>query len=423
MRLSFPAAHLAGALLSLVPLRLVATQPAPPIRAFVGATVWEGTRAVPIVDATIVVQGERVLSVSPTAKARIPAGAEVVNLRGKFIVPGLINAHGHASSVANLATYAVYGVTTVYSLGDETPDVFAARAAQRTTSPSHARVFVAGPVLAPTSSDDARTQVEAVVAKDVDIVKIRVDDNLGAAKKMTPDVYRAVIREAHARGKRVAVHVYYLDDAQALLDAGADYIAHSVRDRAVDSRFVQSIKTRGVCYSPTLMREVSTYVYDTIPAFFGDSQFLAHANRQWMATVAEPARMAATRASSSARTYKTQLPLAMKNLATLHAAGVPIAMGTDTGPLGRFQGFFELMEMEMMVDAGMSPQAVLSSATLGAARCLHIEREVGSLEKGKWADFVVLDASPLENIRNIRRQHSVWVGGNRVDTTPVGAGR
>jgi imidazolonepropionase-like amidohydrolase len=250
----------------------------------------------------------------------------------------------------------------------------------------------------------------------VDIVKIRVDDNLGTAKKMAPEVYRAVIRAAHARGKRVAVHIYYLDDARALLDAGADYIAHSVRDVAVDAPFVQALKQSGVCYSPTLMREVSTFVYDTIPAFFRDSQFLAHANRQWMTTVSEPARMAATRTSTSAQRYKAQLPVATRNLATLDKAGVPIAMGTDTGPLGRFQGYFELMEMEMMVDAGLSTRTVLTSATLGAARCLRLDRELGSLEPGKWADFVVLDASPLTDMRNIRKQHSVWIGGRQVNT-------
>jgi imidazolonepropionase-like amidohydrolase len=134
-----------------------------------------------------------------------------------------------------------------------------------------------------------------------------------------------------------------------------------------------------------------------------------------MATVSEPARMAATRTSASAQRYKAQLPIAMRNLATLDTAGVPIAMGTDTGPLGRFQGYFELMEMEMMVDAGLSPRTVLTSATLGAARCLQLDRELGSLEPGKWADFVVLDASPLTNMRNIRRQHSVWIGGTPVN--------
>lgn len=392
-------------------------QPEPTsLQAFTGVTLYDGTGRAPVVNATVLVQQGRVVSAGPSASVAIPAGATVVALPGKFLMPGLINAHGHASSVRNLATYAAYGVTAVYSLGDETAEVFAARAQQATRAPQHARVFVSGPVLMPTSPADARTKVADVVAHGADIVKIRVDDNLGTASKMTPAIYRAVIDEAHRRGKRVAVHVYYLDDAADLLTAGADFIAHSVRDRAVDAPFVQRLRQRNVCYSPTLMREVSTFVYDTVPAFFADSLFLAHADRQWMATVTEPARMAATRASASAQRYKAQLPLAMRNLRTLFEAGVPIAMGTDTGPLGRFQGYFELRELELMVEAGLSPQAVLYSATGGAATCMQLQSELGTIEPGKHADFLVLEASPLDDMRNIRRQHSVWIGGQRIAT-------
>jgi imidazolonepropionase-like amidohydrolase len=191
-------------------------------------------------------------------------------------------------------------------------------------------------------------------------------------------------------------------------------MAHSVRDRPVDDAFVKALKGSGKCYSPTLMREVSTFVYGTTPAFFSDSLFLAHANKQWISTLREPARQEATRNSASARTYQAQLPVAERNLAALSAAGVPIAMGTDTGPMGRFQGYFELMEMEMMVAAGLTPRQALASATRDAARCMQIDRDVGTLEPGKWADFVVLDASPLERISNLRRINSVWIAGNRL---------
>ncbi|BAH38013.1 MAG TPA: hypothetical protein DGD08_06195 [Gemmatimonas aurantiaca] len=391
---------------------LAVAQPVP--RAFTGATLIDGTGRTPVTNATLLVRDGRIVAAGPAARVTIPANAERVPLAGKVIIPGLINAHGHASSVANLRTYAAYGVTTVYSLGDESPDVFAARDAQRTTAPSHARVYVAGPVLNPSSPDDARAQVAAVADRKVDIVKIRVDDNLGTAPKMKPEIYRAVIDAAHARGLRVAVHLYYLDDAKDLLAAGADYIAHSVRDKAVDADFTRQLVQSKVCYSPTLMREVSTFVYESTPPFFKDSLFLAHANREWMATAQQPARQEATRTSASAQRYKAQLPLAMRNMKALHQAGVPIAMGTDTGPVGRFQGYFELMEIEMMVDAGLTPTQALQSATRDAARCLKLDADLGTLEAGKVADFVVLDASPLERISNIRKQHSVWIGGVRV---------
>ncbi|HYW49137.1 MAG TPA: amidohydrolase family protein [Gemmatimonadaceae bacterium] len=383
-------------------------------RAFTGFTLIDGTGRAPVADATLIVRDGRIIAAGPSSRVPIPAGADRVSLAGKFVMPGLINGHGHAARVQDLTTYAAHGVTTVFSLGDEPAEVFAAREAQRLAPPTHARVYLSGPVLTPTSPDDARVQVAAVAARNVDIVKIRVDDNLGTARKMAPEVYRAVIDAAHARKLRVAVHLYYLEDARALLSAGADYIAHSVRDLLVDSTFVRALVASKVCYSPTLMREVSTYVYESTPTFLADSLFLAHADRSWIETVQQPARQEATRSSASAQRYKAQLPVAMRNLAALHRAGVPIAMGTDTGPLGRFQGYFELMELEMMVDAGLTPAQALHAATAGAAACMRIDRELGTLERGKWADLLVLDASPLERITNIRRQHSVWIAGRRV---------
>jgi imidazolonepropionase-like amidohydrolase len=382
--------------------------------AFTGATLIDGTARAPVPNATLLVRDGRVVAAGPAAAVPIPAGATRVALDGRFVIPGLINAHGHVNGPSDLDTYAAYGVTTVYSLGGEPASVFTARAQQNTPSLARARVFVAGPVLTPNTVDEARSMVAAVAAQQVDIVKIRVDDNLGTATKMPREVYRAVIQEAHARGLRVAVHFYYLADAKDLLDAGADFMAHSVRDEPVDAAFRRDLRTKNVCYSPTLMREVSTFVYESTPAFFTDSLFLAHANPQWVAMLREPARQASTRTSVSAQKYKAQLPLASRNLKALADAGVGIAMGTDTGPTGRFQGYFELMEMEMMVDAGLTPQQVLQAATLNAARCLRIDRELGTLEAGKWADFVVLDASPLERISNVRRIRSVWIAGNRV---------
>lgn len=401
------------AILLLAHAAQAAAQPSA-LRAFTGLTLIDGTDRRPVANATILVQSGRIMAAGPANVVAIPSGAERIALDGKTVIPGLVNAHGHVNDLRDLRTYAAYGVTTVFSLGGEPAAVFTARAEQATPALDRARVFVAGRVLTARTPDEARAQVADVAAQKVDIVKIRVDDNLGTVQKMTPDAYRAVIDEAHRHGLRVAAHVFYLADAKSLLAGGADVLAHSVRDTDVDAEIINTMKTSGVCLSPTLMREVSTFVYESTPDFFSDPLFLAHANAEWMAMGRDTARQRAVRASRAAQRYKTALEVASRNLKKLADAGVPIAMGTDTGPSGRFQGYFELMELELMVKAGLTPKQALAAATRDAARCMKLDRDLGTLEPGKWADFVVLDASPLSNISNVRRISSVWIAGNRV---------
>jgi len=396
--------------------------------AFTGARVIDGTDRAPIDNATILVRGGRIVAVGPAASVTIPAGASRVPLAGKTVIPGLVNAHGHVGNTVgmeqghysaenvtrDLKTYAAYGITTVFSLGDDQAAGFTARDGQRTPALDHARLFVAGPVLAPKSPADAVKLVDEDAAMKVDIVKIRVDDNLGTTPKMAPEIYKAVIDEAHKKGLRVAVHLFYLDDAKAVLDAGADFIAHSVRDAPVDDAFIAMLKRRNVCYCPTLMREVSTFVYESTPSWFADPLFLKHADMAAVDALKQPARQQAMAASKSAQRYKAGLEVANRNLKKLSDAGVTIAMGTDTGPPARFQGYFELMELEMMAKAGLTPKQVLASATRDAAKCMKLDAELGTLEANKWADFIALDADPLSDMTNIRKIDSVWIAGNRV---------
>ena len=393
---------------------LAPTKPSGETTVFRGFTLIDGTDRSPIPNAAMLVRDGRIVSVGRAEAVRIPRDARVMQMSG-YVIPGLINAHGHVNSPADLKTYAAYGVTTVYSLGGEPPNVFGARAVQNSPSLKRARVFVAGPVLTPSSPDEARRMVADVARQRVDIVKIRVDDNLGTTPKMAPEVSHAVIDEAHKRGLRVATHVFYLADARDLLAAGSDFVAHSIRDADVDADVIAAFKARNVCVSPTLMREVSTFVYESTPEWFSDSLFLRHANTAWVAQLKSPERQSAMRASPAAQRYKLALAQASRNLKTLSDAGVGIAMGTDTGPDGRFQGYFELMEMELMAKAGLTPRQVLAAATRDAARCMHIDRELGTLEPGKYADFVALEANPLDDVSNVRRIHSVWIAGNRVD--------
>jgi imidazolonepropionase-like amidohydrolase len=408
----------------------LATLPAqsPAVRAFTGARVIDGTDRPPIDNATIVVRGGKIVSVAPASRAQVPAGAERVSLDGKTVIPGIVNAHGHvgntegleqghysaANVVRDLKTYAAYGITTVFSLGDDQAASIFERDRQQTPSLDRARIFVAGPVLAPKTIDEARKLVAENQAMKVDIIKIRVDDNLGSTPKMPPEIYQAVIDESHKRGMRVAVHLFYLSDAKGVLDAGADFIAHSVRDVDVDEPFIAMLKRRDVCYCPTLMREVSTFVYESTPSWFSDPLFTKHADMKAVELLKQPQRQEQMKNSRQAQRYKAGLEVANRNLKKLADSGVTIAMGTDTGPPARFQGYFELMELEMMAKAGLTPKQVLASATRDAARCMKLDTQVGTLEANKWGDFVVLDADPLANISNVKKISAVYVAGNRV---------
>ena len=399
------------------------------VKAFTGARVIDGTDRPPMDNATIVVRDGKIVAVAPASRAQVPANAERIALDGKTVIPGIVNAHGHVGNTEgleqghystgnvtrDLKTYAAYGITTVFSLGDDQAASIFARDSQRTPSLNRARLFVAGPVLAPKTVDEARRLVDEDAAMKVDIVKIRVDDNLGATPKMAPEIYRAVIDEAHKKNLRVAVHLFYLDDAKAVLDAGADFIAHSVRDLDVDEPFIAMMKRRDICYCPTLMREVSTFVYESTPAWFEDPLFQKHADMKAVELLKQPQRQEQMKNSRSAQRYKAGLEVANRNLKKLADAGIKIAMGTDTGPPARFQGYFELMELEMMAKAGLTPRQVLASATRDAARCMKLDGEVGTLEGNKWADFVVLDANPLDDISNVKKISSVWIAGNRVE--------
>jgi imidazolonepropionase-like amidohydrolase len=400
--------------------------------AFVGARVIDGRGGV-IERGTIVVKEGKIAAVGPVESTTVPAGAERIDVGGTTIMPGLVNAHGHLTSAVGmrndpngasrenqlrqLETYAQYGVTTVFSLGDESEAAFQLRGEQNKGSFRGARLFLAGPVINGTTADAARAMTDKVAAMKPDLIKIRIDDNLGSSPKMPEDAWRATIERATALKLPVAAHIFYLADAKAALLAGTTLIAHSVRDAPVDPDFVRDLKARNACYSPTLMREVSTFVYGSTPSWARDPFFLQGAGAAAGDEISDPARQAAVRAGAAYKSglrYKEALEVARRNLKTLSDAGVRIAMGTDTGPAGRWQGFFEHLELEMMVEAGMTPMQVLVAATSAAAECHGKGAEFGSIRAGASADLLVLAANPLESIRNTRQIKTIWIAGRRI---------
>jgi imidazolonepropionase-like amidohydrolase len=396
--------------------------------AFVGATIIDGTDAEPLEDGVLVITDGRIRTVGPRSAVTLPSGTEVIDVAGKYIMPGLINAHGHVGATVGLngnggytrnnllrqlGLYARYGVTSVNSLGGDQVEGFDLRNEQFDNGLNRARIYVAGSVVVGDSEQAIRAEVNRNADMGADFIKVRIDDNLGASEKMSRPFFEALVDQAHIRRLPVAVHLYYLNDAKFMLDANADIIAHSVRDLAVDREFIDKVIASDTCYIPTLTREVSTFVYESIPDFFEDPYFLKEVEPEIIAELSSPERMSRIAGSRSAQAYKAQLPTAMGNVGALYNSGVRIAMGTDTGPPARFQGYFEHMEMHMMVDAGLTPLDAIRASTGVAADCIGMG-DIGTLEPGKWGDFSVLTENPAEDIRNSHSMESVYVAGNLV---------
>src|SRR5262245_28225683 len=414
-----------------------------------GANIWDGAGGEPIRDGVIVVNDGSIQAVGPRASTPIPKGATVISGAGKTLIPGLINAHGHVGMtkglkaapenyseenvLAQLRQYARYGVTTVQSLGTDFEPILKLRGPARENEAPRATVFTAGrgftnkqgyPAVLPGNAgvprevdavEEVRKNVEELTRQKVDVVKIWVDDHWGHYKKIRPELYRAIIDEAHKRGLRVMAHLFYLEDARRLVAAGLDGMAHSVRDKEVDDDLIRLIKEKKTFAVATLVREESTFVYATPPAFLDDPFFNRWIAPEIISQLKDPAYGARIKSDPDFSKFPGQLAMAKKNLKKLFDAGVHIAFGSDTGPPARFHGFFEHRELELMVDAGLTPAQALRAATSNSATALHISGKFGSLEKGKRADMILLDADPLADIRNMRKINKVWIGGREVN--------
>jgi imidazolonepropionase-like amidohydrolase len=392
--------------------------------AYTGAGIWDGTGSALQTGKVLLVRGGRVEGLVDA----VPEGADVVDLAGRFVTPGFINAHGHVSgrwaadSVTDaadrvrgdLALYARYGVTSVLSLGGEPAEAFAIRDARADPDLKQARLQVAGEVVAGRTAVAASETALANLEAGVDWLKLRVDDNLGTGEKMPWDAVRAAMNAAKSAGIPVATHIFYLEDATRLLELGTGLIAHSVRDQQVTDEFVQAMLDAGVCYVPTLVREVSTFVYAERPDWFADPFFLEAASRAEIDRVSQPDFRDAVASGPTVAGYRAALQQAQTNLRILVGSGVPVAFGTDSGPPGRFPGYFEYLELGLMADAGMTVSEIMLSATSVAADCLSLP-DVGTLEPGKWADFIVFAANPLVDVANARTIEAVFIAGNAVE--------
>jgi imidazolonepropionase-like amidohydrolase len=398
--------------------------------ALTGARLIDGTGRAPVEQATLILRNGRIEAAGTQAAVSIPAGSTRLDLSGKTVIPGLINAHAHVNAdaaspqpvreqlVAQLRLYADYGVTTAVVLGSGPADVrdaLALRDEQAQGANDRARLYVAAPsIRAASSEEEARQAVNRNADLNVDIIKIHINGN---ANDMAPAVYGALIDQAHKRGLRVAAHLFYAKDARGLLKAGVDVLAHSVRDTDITPEVIAELKRRNVGYIPTLTRDLSVFVYETTPPFFSDPFFLKHAADYDtdVKRLSNPALQEKTRSDKQAQSIKKALEQASRNVKILVDAGAPIAMGTDSGAGdGRWQGYFEHVELELMVKAGLTPMQALVAATGGAARVMKLDDQLGTLQPGKRADLLVLRGNPLSDIRNTRQLDAVWIAGREV---------
>src|SRR5262245_9871183 len=441
------AAILGGLLLTLTLFAfeaLPAQAPANGTVVLTGGRVIDGTGRPPLEQATIVITNGRVDAIGAPSTIKIPAGTTPINVTGKTIVPGFINAHGHLGAgdkklplrdqiLQQLRLYAQYGVTTVQSLGDDGIESVKVHDEQERGVLDRARLYTAGAAVVGESADDARQKVDKVAAMRVDMVKTRMNRltfadgsrtgspvSFAKVPDMAPEVYQAVIDQAHKHKLRVAAHLFYLEQAKGLVKAGLDVVAHSIRDQDVDQAFIAELKRRNVAYIPTLTRDLAVFEFEPRPDYFGEPFFQRGLAvfRNDMEIVKDPAFQEKVRQSEEAQLTKKALQQGSRNVKLLSDGGVTIAMGTDSGAVvGRWQGYNEHREIELMVKAGLTPMQALVAATGGAARASKMAQQLGTLQVGKAADFVVLSANPLSDIRNTRQIDSVWIGGRKLPAT------
>jgi len=378
------------------------------ITAFTGARLIVGDGTV-IDNATFTVGPDnRFGVVGATAAVTVPAGATTVDLTGLTVMPAIVDTHTHlsrdrAALTADLKRRAYFGVGAAMSLGqDNTDDAYSMR---RETIPGHALYRTAGRgITGPepgrsdipywvTTADEARAGVREQAARGIDIVKVWVDDRNGQYEKLSPEIYGAAIEEAHANGLRVTAHLYYLDDAKELVRRGIDAFAHGVRDRDVDDELVALLKQK-----PDFV------LVPNLP-----DRGVA-ADMSWLDT-ALPAEQVAQLQAAAVDRPEAQAFFAIqaRNLERLSREGVKIALGTDGNvPWGPH------LEMADMVAAGMTPAQVIVAATRNGAELLGLS-DAGMVASGSSADFVVLEANPLDDITNTRRIRDVYLRGQRVD--------
>lgn len=383
---------------------------APTVRAFEGARIIIGDGSAPIDNGTLIVDGTRITQVGPSADVHAPAGAAHVNLAGKTVMPAIVDTHTHLSHtrdalILDLKRRAYYGIGAVQSLGQDSFDLLYMR---NEMIPGAARYFSAGRgittpepgcSMAPfwiNNEAEGRKAVQELAAAKVDIVKIYVDSWGDRFPRMPPDIYATLIDEAHRDGLRVTAHLRDIEDAKRLLRAGIDAFAHGVRTSDIDDEAVALYKQRAnLVLVPTLPNRG------------------VKADLSWLRDSMPADQLAKLEAANTDRPQRQkEFGIQSRNLAKLNAAGIRIAFGTDGNT-----PWAPHVQMLDMVMSGMTPMQVITAATRNSAEFMRIA-DMGTLAPDKSADFIVLNANPLDDITNTRRIAAVYLRGAAVDRSP-----
>jgi imidazolonepropionase-like amidohydrolase len=416
-------------------------------------TIIDGTGQSPQPNMAMIIQNGRITKIT-RGKIVVPDGAIQIDMTGKYLMPQLISCHSHVGNLKDtiassnnytrenvlrqLKRYEDYGVGAILSMGTEQPLGISIREDSRSglipgatmysaifgfgvkgAMPPEAAGFSA--IYRPETPEEATRDVDELATWHPDVIKLWVDNYYGQFQtSMKEEIYTAIISEAHKRGIRVAAHLYHLADAHKLVAAGLDIMAHSIRDGEIDDALIEEMKAKHVAYIPTLALDEFATAYLGDPSWLNDPFFRNSLEPGVYSMITSPAYKEKLGKSPVTPQEKEALRFALINLKKLYKAGILVAMGTDSGatPI-RAQGFSEHLELELMVQAGLTPLEAIKVATYNSARLLNIQTDRGTLEPGRRASFLVLDKDPTADIRNTRTLSAVWSDGVKVSDGPL----
>jgi imidazolonepropionase-like amidohydrolase len=403
-----------------------------------GATLIDGTGAKPLPDSLLVVTDGRIVSVGPAtpeAVRSLPAGVRQMDVSGRWIIPGLIDAHVHAESDEDLKSMLRWGVTSVRLMAEDVAQAvrLAAGSRTRTDVPD---VFPAAPIFTvrggwwsqgqpadtnldrfPATPEAARAAVAKAKALGSPEIKLMLDDMAWcrppALSRMRADVAAALLDEAARQGLRASVHAPELANAKEAVAAGATALAHGVLE-PLDANTIAIMKSRPVFYVPTM--DIFEFLADTrgfVDSVLADPAVSGPGGlpRETLARYRSAEYSDGYRRRYSAfENVRRSLPALYANLKTLREAGVPVALGTD---MWAFPGLGVSIELDLYVRGGMPPLEALRAATQTSARSLAADGDRGTLVSGRRADFLVLSADPVADVKNVRRIQDVYKNGRR----------